>query len=64
MKYEQEINEKLKAHGLRLEDLTIAEVTQLQKEIEVEKSGGVVFDGVLENPELIYRNAGKGEGNN
>ena len=64
MKYEQEIRDKLKEHDLSLEDLTIAEVTQLQAEIENEKNGGFTLDSILDDPAIYYRNAGKGKGNN
>lgn len=64
MKYEQEINEKLKERNIPLSSLTQDELAELEKEIQVEKEGGVVFDSVLDNPEIYYRDVRKGEGNN
>lgn len=64
MKYEQEINEKLKERNIPLRALTQDELAELEKEIQVEKEGGVVFDSVLDNPEIYYRDVRKGEGNN
>ena len=64
MKYEQEIRDNLKEHDLLLEDLTIAEDSKLQAEIENEKNGGFTLDSVLDDPAIYYRNAGKGKGNN
>ena len=64
MKYEQEINEKLKERNIPLSALTKDELAELEKEIQVEKEGGVVFDSVLDNPEIYYRDVRKGEGNN
>ena len=55
MKYEQEIRGKLNERNIPLSVLTDDELTQLEKEIEIEKEGGTVFDGVLDNPEIFYR---------
>ena len=64
MKYEKEMNEKLQEVGVSKDVLTDEELSQLQQEIEAEKRGDTVIDGVLHNPELIYRNVRKGERNN
>ena len=64
MKYEQEINEKLKKRNIPLSSLTQDELAEMEIEIKVEKEGGVVFDSVLDNPEIYYRDVRKGEGNN
>lgn len=61
MKYEKEILEKLKDTPYVLEDLTLDEIQRLQEEIEVEKQGGTVLDGVLFSKPKYVR---KSEGNN
>lgn len=51
---EQKIQEKLQEYGFTLEDLTTEELEQLKAEIEFEKKGGIILDGVLANKPL-YR---------
>lgn len=44
---EQKIQEKLQEYGFTLEDLTTEELEQLKMEIEQERKGYVILDGVL-----------------
>lgn len=64
MKYEKEILEKLAELDISIDILTEEEITQLEEEVEIEKNGGTVIDGVLTNPELFYRNVRPSERNN
>lgn len=52
---EKEIREALEAHGITVEQLTPEELLSLKKEIEEQKNGVVILDGVLSNPEIRYR---------
>lgn len=51
---DKRIKEKLEEYGFTLEDLTIKELEQLKMEIEQERKGYVILDGVLANKPL-YR---------
>ena len=42
----EEIKEDLKSWNLAFEDLTEEELVQLDNEIEIEKNGGLVMDGI------------------
>jgi hypothetical protein len=50
---------KIKEAGLDPRILTAEEIKQLEKEMDAEKEGKIVLDGVLSNPELYYRNLKK-----
>lgn len=46
---DKRIKEKLDEFGFTIEQLTTEELEQLKAEIEFEKKGGVILDGVLAN---------------
>lgn len=52
---EKEIIERLRVEGFTPSDLTEDELETLRKEIEFERSGGMILDGVLSNPEIYFR---------
>lgn len=54
---EAKIKAKLNARSIAIEDLTQEEIEQLKWEIEQEDKGGMILDGVLDNPDLFYRGA-------
>lgn len=52
---EELIRQKCEEVGITPDILTESELSQLRKEIESEQNGGVVLDGVLSNPKILYR---------
>ena len=52
---EELIRQKCEEVGITPDILTKSELSQLRKEIESEQNGGVVLDGVLSNPKILYR---------
>ncbi len=52
---EELIRQKCEEVGIMPDILTESELSQLRKEIESEQNGGVIFDGVLSNPKILYR---------
>lgn len=54
-KIDETIKEKLEFYGLTEEDLTAEEMEELREEVETELEGGMILDGVLFNPEILYR---------
>lgn len=55
MDIEEKINQRLKQAGIIREILTEEEIEQLKNEIEMEENGVPFLDGVLANPDLLYR---------
>lgn len=49
------MQQKAKSHGISLDLLTPEELTMLRDEVEKESKGIFVIDGVLHNPDIIYR---------
>ena len=52
---EEILRQKCKEAGISPDILTEQEKDELCREIEMEKRGLTIADGVLSNPELIYR---------
>ena len=57
---ENKIKAKLEEYGLTMDVLTQDELEQLRDEIISEEKGETLLDGVLDNPEIMYRQARRG----
>ena len=53
----EEIKKYVKDHNLSVGFLTEQEIDQVKAEIIALKSGNIILDGVLSNPELLWRNS-------
>lgn len=53
----EEIKKYVKDHNLSVGILTVQEIEQVKDEIIALKSGYIILDGVLSNPELLWRNS-------
>ena len=53
----EEIKKYVKDHNLSVGILTVQEIEQVKDEIIALKSGNIILDGVLSNPELLWRNS-------
>lgn len=53
------MQQKAEAHGITLDLLTKEELLLLRDEVEKEAKGIFVIDGVLHNPDIIYRRISK-----
>lgn len=56
---ELQMQKKAESHGISLDLLTPEELTMLREEVEKEAKGLFVIDGVLHNPDIIYRRISK-----
>lgn len=52
---EEKIKQELKAFSLTIDDLTPQELEELKSEIKAKDEGKIIVDGVLSNPEIMYR---------
>ena len=58
LKHIKEIEEELSAFNLTITDLTEEQLQNRDKEIEIEKNGGFVIDGITQiYPSLFYSKA-------
>lgn len=57
---ENKIKAKLEEYGLTMDVLTQDELEQLRDEIISEEKGETLLDSVLDNPEIMYRQARRG----
>lgn len=53
------MQQKAEAHGITLDLLTKEELILLREEVEKEAKGIFLIDGVLHNPDIIYRRLSK-----
>ncbi len=53
------MHQKAESHGISLDLLTSEELMLLREEVEKEAKGLFVIDGVLHNPDIIYRRISK-----
>ena len=53
----KEIKKYVKDHNLSVDILTEEEIEQVKDEIIALKSGNIILDGGLSNPELLWRNS-------
>lgn len=53
------MQQKAKLHNISLDLLTPEELTLLQNEVEQEAKGHIIIDGVLHNPDILYRSISK-----
>ena len=51
----EEVINKCNLWGIDYKVLTESEIAQLRREIEIEKQGSIVSDGVLSNPSIMFR---------